>query len=90
MWVGYAREVLLGLDVKDGGGDEGRKGVYVTAMGVGSKLAGMDFHGAELEVVRCGCVGRVGCRGIVVRETRGVFVVVTRRNRVIGEYFLLP
>ena len=76
MWVGYAWEVL-GLR----GPDEGGGGFYVTAQGAGPKVAGMDFHGAEVEVVRCACVGRVGTRGIVVRETKFTVVVVTRGDK---------
>ncbi|EHY52917.1 hypothetical protein HRR83_009398 [Exophiala dermatitidis] len=48
----------------------------------GSLLASADFHGAEVEVVRCADPGRVGTRGIVVRDTKYTFVVVTRVNQV--------
>lgn len=40
------------------------------------------MHGAGVEVVRSGCVGRVGVKGIVVRDGRGVFDVVTRGGKV--------
>jgi len=43
-----------------------------------AKLCGADFHGAEVEVVRSRCVGRVGVRGIVVRDSRGVFEVIVK------------
>ena len=75
---------ILGL--KDGNG-EGKRG-YVTAQGAGSKLASADFHGAEVEVVRSGCVGRVGTRGIVVKDTKFTFEVVTRAN-VLRSKFLI-
>lgn len=39
-------------------------------------LASADFHGMEVEVVRCIDLGRVGCRGIVVRETRSTVTIV--------------
>lgn len=45
-----------------------------------AKLVSADFHGAELEVVRSRCVSRVGVRGIVVRDSKFVFQVITRRN----------
>ncbi|KAL2399160.1 hypothetical protein ABEF95_001481 [Exophiala dermatitidis] len=48
----------------------------------GSLLASADFHGAEVEVVRCADPGRIGTRGIVVRDTKFTFVVVTLANRV--------
>jgi len=96
LWVGYMWEVL-GLRSADGDGDgngdgdggeamrsEGR-GAYVTAQSAGSKLASADFHGAEVEVVRSRCVGRVGVRGIVVRDTKFTFEVVTRGDVVKGE-----
>ena len=71
MWIGYMWEIL---------GLEKSEKSYVTAQGVGSKLASADFHGAELQVVRSRCVGRVGTRGIVVRDTKFTFVVVTMKN----------
>ena len=41
------------------------------------KLCSADFHGAELEVVRSRCVGRVGIRGIVVKDSKFCFELVT-------------
>lgn len=69
LWLGYIREVL-GNDVYRGGPDAAQK------------LTSADFHGAEVEVSRSGCVSRVGVRGIVIKDTRFVFEVITRRNRV--------
>ena len=46
-----------------------------------AKLVSADYHGAELEVVRSRCVSRVGVKGIVVRDLRGVFEVVTRGDK---------
>ncbi len=82
LWVGYMQEILgLGVNVKDDEkGERGGSGVYVTAQSVGSKLASADFHGAEVEVVRSRCVGRVGARGIVVRDTKFTFEIVTPGN----------
>ena len=48
--------------------------------GAVAKLVSADFHGAELEVVRSRCVSSVGVRGIVVRDSKFVFQIVTRRN----------
>ncbi|EKG16303.1 hypothetical protein MPH_06478 [Macrophomina phaseolina MS6] len=73
MWCGYVREVL---GLKDEGGD------YVTPTAAGPKLASADYHGAELEVVRCRCVGRVGLKGIVVKDTKFTFELITRGNQV--------
>ena len=75
LWVGYMWEIL--------GLKEGEKS-YLTAQSVGSKLASADFHGAELEVVRSKCVGRVGCRGIVVKDTKYTFEVITKKDVLIS------
>ncbi|KAE8350408.1 hypothetical protein BDV28DRAFT_39930 [Aspergillus coremiiformis] len=75
MWIEYMREIL------DVGGRKAEE-VNVTALSHGSKLVSADFHGAELEVVRSQCAGRVGVRGIVVRDTKFTFVVVTERDEV--------
>lgn len=71
LWVGYMWEIL---DIKEG------KPAYVDAQSVGPKLASADYHGAELEVVRSRCVGRVGCKGIVVKDTKFTFEMVTKHN----------
>lgn len=72
------REVL-GLD-RTAGGNNNIKAV--SAQHHGALLASLDYHGAEIEVVRCACVGRVGTKGIVVRDTKFTFVVVTRADEV--------
>lgn len=55
---------------------KGRVGSPVAVSGAGALIASADFHGMEVEVVRC-CEGaRVGVRGIVVRETRSTVTVV--------------
>lgn len=68
LWLGYIREVL-GNDVHRGGPEAAQK------------LTSADFHGAEVEVSRSGCVSRVGVKGIVVKDTRFVFEIITRRNK---------
>lgn len=69
LWLGYVREIL-GAEVYTGG------------QGAAAKLSAADFHGAEIEVVRSGCVGRVGIKGIVVKDTRFVFEVITAKNKI--------
>ncbi|KAK3292106.1 uncharacterized protein B0H64DRAFT_376692 [Chaetomium fimeti] len=69
LWLGYVREIL-GAEVYTGG------------EGAAAKLASADFHGAGVEVVRSGCVSRVGIEGIVVKDSKFAFEVVTRRNQV--------
>lgn len=71
MWIGYMWEIL--------GIKEGAR-TYMTAQSVGSKLASADYHGAELTVVRSKCTGLVGMAGIVVRDTKFTFQIITKRN----------
>lgn len=76
MWVEYMHEVL-GL----------KKGFNprVTPSSHGSLLTSADFHGAELEVVRSTCVSRVGVKGIVVRDSKFAFVLVTKNDKMKSE-----
>jgi ribonuclease P protein subunit POP4 len=72
LWKGYIRDVL---------GWTGVTGTTkVDAKVVGPILSAADLHGAEIEVVQCRCVGRVGTRGIIVKDTRETVEVVTRKN----------
>ena len=72
MWVQYMWEVL---EIEEG------KRTFVTAQGAGSKLVSADYHGAELTVVRSRCVGMVGLKGIVVKDTKFTFQIITARNQ---------
>ncbi|SPO03237.1 related to ribonuclease P protein subunit p29 [Cephalotrichum gorgonifer] len=69
LWLGYIREVL-GNDIHRGGPETAQK------------LTSAEFHGAEVEVSRSGCVSRVGVKGIVIKDTRFVFEIITRRNKI--------
>jgi ribonuclease P protein subunit POP4 len=80
LWWGYMRE-LLGVKVR-GEGEGGDRGAFVEARTVGPMVASADFHGAEVKVVRARCVDRVGIRGVVVRDTKFCFEVVTRKDEV--------
>ena len=71
MWVGYMWEIL--------GMKEGEQ-AFVTVNSAGSKLASADYHGAELTVVRSRCVSTVGLQGIVVRDTKLTFQIITKKN----------
>ncbi len=68
LWLGYIREVL-GSELYSGG------------QGAGAKLGGADFHGAEVEVVRSRCVSRVGIKGIVIKDSKFVFEIITTDNK---------
>lgn len=79
MWLGYMWEIL--------GMKEGEKS-FVTAQSAGSKLGSADYHGAEITVVRSRCVGMVGLAGIVVRDTKFTFQVITKKNELKSEEYL--
>ncbi|KAL8738169.1 MAG: hypothetical protein Q9181_001027 [Wetmoreana brouardii] len=72
MWLRYIWEIL--------GMVKGKQN-WVTAQGAGAKLASADFHGAKLLVVRSKCVSTVGLEGIVVRDTKFTFQLVTKEDK---------
>lgn len=69
LWLGYVREVLGG-DIRAGG------------QAAAAKLSSADFHGAKVEVVRSKCPSRVGIHGIVIKDSKFVFEVITKGNKV--------
>lgn len=69
LWLGYARE-LLGNDIFTGGPS------------AAVKLASAEFHGAPIKVVRSHCPSRVGIQGIVVRDRKFVFEIITKKRGV--------
>ncbi|KAL8982884.1 MAG: hypothetical protein Q9177_005142 [Variospora cf. flavescens] len=71
MWLGYIWEIL--------GMGKGKQS-WVTAQGAGGKIASADFHGSKLTVVRSTCVSLVGLKGIVVRDTKFTFQIITEKN----------
>ncbi|RMZ12093.1 hypothetical protein D0862_02779 [Hortaea werneckii] len=74
MWCAYIREIL-------GLGREGKR-TFVDANSAGPILVSADYHGALLEVTRSRCLSRVGAKGIVVKDTKFTFEVVTMRDEV--------
>ncbi len=90
MWNAYMLEVLgyTTTEKNDGRGkmtdnsSSSNNEKKVSAQSHGSLLASADFHGAEIQVVRCPDPGKVGIKGIVVRDTKFTFVVVTAGNKV--------
>ncbi|KAE9974434.1 hypothetical protein EG328_003820 [Venturia inaequalis] len=80
MWCGYIREIL-GLNIETQYNAKGASR-WIDAKTAGPLLAGADFHGARMRVVRSRCAGRVGLEGIVIRDTKSTFEVVTRRDGV--------
>jgi ribonuclease P protein subunit POP4 len=77
LWLGYMREIL--------GLNDTERAVYMTPASGGQMLASADMHGALLSVARSRCVSRVGLCGIVVRDTRFTFEIITKHNVVKGK-----
>lgn len=67
LWIGYAHE-LLGRELYTGG------------TGAAAKLASAELHGAVAEVVRSRCPGRVGIKGIIVRDRKFVMEIITEKR----------
>ncbi|CAL8131522.1 unnamed protein product [Orchesella dallaii] len=65
MWKAYVADLL---------NDEVRKDE------IQLKLNRIDLHGAYITVADANCKDYVGLEGIIVKETRNVFVIVTRSN----------
>ncbi|KAB8342838.1 hypothetical protein FH972_022436 [Carpinus fangiana] len=94
LWCGYVREILNVPTIPgdDAAGpqelSEADKKKHVAALErfhvepafAGPKLASADFHGAKMSVVRSRCVSRVGVQGIVVRDTKFTFEIITTAN----------
>ncbi|KAI0149221.1 Rof/RNase P-like protein [Pestalotiopsis sp. NC0098] len=69
LWNGYIKEIL-GSEIHSGG------------QGASAKLAAADYHGAQVEVCRSRNPGRVGIQGIVIKDTRFTFEIITEKNQV--------
>ncbi|KAI0198110.1 RNase P/MRP, p29 subunit [Astrocystis sublimbata] len=69
LWLGYMREVL-GSELYNGG------------QGAAAKLACADYHGALVEVSRSRCPSRVGVKGIVIKDSKFAFEIITPGDKV--------
>ncbi|KAK3053067.1 hypothetical protein LTR09_005693 [Extremus antarcticus] len=78
MWCGYMREIL-GLSTASEDGKAGGRS-YVDSTSCGPILTSADYHGSLVEVVRSRCESRVGMSGIVVKDTKFTFDVITRKD----------
>ncbi|KAJ6259349.1 hypothetical protein Dda_6249 [Drechslerella dactyloides] len=78
LWLGYIQEILRGTL-----GANGSAGQATAA-----KLCAADFHGCEVEVVRNRCPSRVGIKGIVIKDTKMTFVIITKKDEVKRAYHL--
>ncbi|KAK9245631.1 hypothetical protein V1506DRAFT_537881 [Lipomyces tetrasporus] len=74
LWQSYAAE-LLGLTSAST-----PPTTHGQFQSLAAKLSSADFHGAYVVVTRSKCVSRVRLEGIILRDTRSAFVVVTKSN----------
>ncbi|ODQ75946.1 hypothetical protein LIPSTDRAFT_43040, partial [Lipomyces starkeyi NRRL Y-11557] len=74
LWQSYAAE-LLGLTPTST-----PPTTHGQLQTLASKLSSADFHGAYVVVDRSKCVSRVRLEGIILRDTRSAFVIVTKSN----------
>lgn len=93
MWCGYMREILGLQDsptsiaaatttAKTTAEESVGKRKYVNAVSSGHLLVTADYHGAKVTVVRSRCVSRVGIEGIVVKDTKFTFEIITKRDEI--------
>ncbi|KAK8052399.1 Rof/RNase P-like protein [Apiospora rasikravindrae] len=67
LWIGYMREVL-------------GSHLYTGGPTCAAKLCAAEYHGAEVEVTRSGCPSRVGLKGIVIKDSKFAFEIITPKN----------
>lgn len=91
LWVGYVQEVLFGdagMAPRATGGGHIEKGrSLMLGQELAAKIMTADLHGAEMKVVRSRCPSRVGIQGIMVKETKMTFEIVTKDNVIKSEFY---
>ena len=80
MWVKYMWDIL--------GLKEGQQ-TRVNAGGSGNVLATADYHGAKLTVVRSKCSSLVNLKGIVAKDTKFTFQIITEKNELKSKPLLM-
>ncbi|EME39181.1 hypothetical protein DOTSEDRAFT_179614 [Dothistroma septosporum NZE10] len=70
LWCNYMRDILGIASAR----------TYVDRASAGPLLVSADYHGAIIEVVRSRCPSRVGLKGIVVRDTKFTFEIITEKD----------
>ncbi|KAJ0302639.1 hypothetical protein COL5a_001580 [Colletotrichum fioriniae] len=69
LWLGYIEEIL---------GSE----LYTGGASASAKLSAAEFHGAAVEVSRSSCPSRVGIKGIIIKDGKFAFEIITLKNDV--------
>ena len=90
----------IGLKVSSGGGEGQGQGqgqgqvqghsekgkALMVGQDLAAKLMNADLHGSHMAVVRSRCPSRVGIRGIMVKETKMTFEIITKGNALKSQY----
>jgi ribonuclease P protein subunit POP4 len=71
LWNSYVSEIV-------GTGGRG----YSSSMN-GPILLKADYHGAQITVEDCRCKSRIGITGICIKETKNMFEIVTKEDRMV-------
>ncbi|KAK2030000.1 ribonuclease P protein subunit p29 [Colletotrichum zoysiae] len=69
LWLGYIEEIL-GSELCHGGAS------------AAAKLSAAEFHGAAVEVSRSSCPSRVGIKGIIIKDGKFAFEIITPKNEI--------
>ncbi|RPA87654.1 hypothetical protein BJ508DRAFT_410403 [Ascobolus immersus RN42] len=84
LWQGYARELLFGRNDGWKSLEDAKNETKISANNrnqeLTSRVASMEFCGADVEVVRCKSPERVGIAGTIVREGRGGFWICRKSD----------
>ena len=75
LWLGYMREIL-DLDQSEN--------PHISTSRHGSILASADYHGAEIRVVQSECASLVEIIGIVVKDTKFTFQIISSKDELKG------
>ncbi|KAI8323759.1 RNase P subunit p29-like protein [Martensiomyces pterosporus] len=91
MWSQYIERLLGGsksikqhIGASAGGGAKGAAVDSKQQQAVLGRLVKADMHGAKLAVRRARCPNYVGIEGIVAQETKNVFKIITKEDRLVA------
>jgi len=71
LWHGYIAELIDFTKIKKSNPEE-----------IERKILKADLHGSTLHVTKSKCPSLVGCKGIVVQETKSTFKVITSNEKI--------
>ena len=90
LWIGYAQDVLFGeagmLPRVSGDGHAEKGKALMVGQDLAARFMSADLHGSHMKVVRSRCPSRVGVKGIMVKETKMTFEIITKGNELKSEH----